>query len=91
MFEGYEPAPHLIDVAMSDDPIHVYMLGIGIHFSDLTDEEKEVIYQSQCYSVWKYEKEISWLRKELAKEIARREATEKPHRILVSVRKNNRR
>lgn len=59
--------PHLLDVTMSDDRTPVYVLGLGIRFSDLTDDEKEAAYFSQRYLAEKYEKEANQLRKELAK------------------------
>ena len=66
--QGYDSSgPHLIDITMSDDFVRVCALGLGVHFSDLTDDEKESAYFSQRYLAEKYEKEANQLRKELAK------------------------
>lgn len=86
--QGYDSSwPHLIDITRSDDRIRVYALGFGIRFSDLTDDEKETAYFSQRYLAEKYEKKVSYWRDEYHKERARREATERPHRTRVLVRK----
>lgn len=63
----FEQGPHLLDATMSDDQMRVHVLGRGIRFSDLTDDEKETAYFSQRYLAEKYEKEANQLRKELAK------------------------
>lgn len=77
--EDQYSGPHLINITMSDDIQPVYIMGFGVQFSDLTDEEKETAYLSQRYLAEKYEKEVSQLRAELEKV--------KPHRIRVLVRK----
>ena len=67
MQEFRDLGPPLINVTKSDDQMPVYILGFGIRFSDLTDDEKETAYFSQRYLAEKYEKEANQLRKELAK------------------------
>ena len=67
MQEFRDLGPHLINVTKSDDQMPVYILGFGIRFSDLTDDEKEAAYFSQRYLAEKYEKEANQLRKELTK------------------------
>lgn len=73
------PEPHLINITCSDDRMQIYTLGIGVLFSDLTDEEKETVYLSAVYLEKKYCKEIERLREELAKK--------KPQKVRVYVKK----
>lgn len=78
-----EQGPHLLDAAMIDDRMPVYVLGRGIRFSDLTDDEKDTAYFSQRYLAEKYEKEVKRLRKELEKQ-----HTQKVRAYVKSVRKS---
>lgn len=50
--------PHLIDVTCSDDwgqGIRVYEIGIDVEWGDLTEYEKQKLYESQMYRLNKYE------------------------------------
>ena len=71
--------PHLINITCSDDRMQIYTLGIGVLFSDLTDEEKETVYLSALYLEKKYCKEIERLQEEIAKK--------KPQKVRVYVKK----
>lgn len=41
--------PHLWEITMTDDPIRVYMLGIGVDIESLSDEEKRILDHSKSY------------------------------------------
>ena len=41
-----EKYPHLLETTTTDCTQRTYVIGIGFGFSDLTEEEKEIVYRS---------------------------------------------
>lgn len=46
--------PHLVGMTCIEDIRRVYFLDLGVSFNELSDEEKELAYNSQQYLAEKY-------------------------------------
>lgn len=46
--------PHLVEMTCIEDIRRVYFLDLGVSFNELSDEEKELAYNSQQYLAKKY-------------------------------------
>lgn len=55
--DTYFPSPHLISVRASWDDRDVYMRGLGVAESDLTDSEKAILKDSLKYLLQHNKKE----------------------------------
>ena len=47
--EEYIEVPKLLDCTCSDDTQRVYMINEGVKFVELSNEEKEMMYESEKY------------------------------------------
>ena len=66
--------PHLLEMTCIEDIRRVYFLNLGVSFNELSDEEKEIAYNSQQYIIEKY-------REKLKEKLSENQWTQSKHKL----------